>query len=306
VRYRTLGSSDIRVSVVGLGSNSFGPIVDKQGTNAIVARALELGVNLIDTAQSYGNGLSEEYLGKALSGKRDEVVLATKVGSGKRPLTDAPPLSQRAIVASCEASLDRLGTDFIDIYYLHFPDPLTPLEESLEAMNQLVRAGKVRQVACSNYGAAEISQMAQICARHGHSPLAVSQVEYNLLSREAEKEIIPTCSQLGMSIIPYRPLASGFLTGKYQPNVVPQGTRFSVMPTIGARWLSEGNFRTLEAYAEFAAARGHATTELAVSWLLANPAVCSVITGATTPAQLAENVHASEWVLTDRDIREIG
>ena len=270
--YRRLGNSGVLVSVIGLGGNTFGRYCDERQTAAIIHRALELGINHVDTADTYSKGLSEEYIGKAIAGRRHEVVLATKTGY---PLHEGPNgqgLSRRRIVASLEASLKRLGTDYVDLFYLHRPDPDTPIEESLRALDDLVRAGKVRYPAVSNYAAWQVVDILGRCERRGYAPPVVSQSLYNVLERGIEQELIPACRFYGLGIIPYSPLAGGFLTGKYRRGEpVPPGVRGHDNPAWQQRWLTERNFRMLAVLEAFAAEHGRPVGELALAWLAAQP-----------------------------------
>ncbi len=302
MQYRPLGSTGVQVSAVGLGGNQFGSTVDAAGTGAIVHRALDLGVNFIDTAESYGNGASEETLGKALAGRWNDVVLATKAGAGNDP----GKLSRRRIAQRLDASLRRLGTDHVDLYYLHFPDAATPLEESLRALEEAIRAGKIRYAGISNHPAWQVAEAAGIAQRHRwHSP-AASQIRYNLLDRSAEPEMIPACAHLGLSLVPYSPLGSSFLTGKYAPGAAPPpDTRFGRRPQAAAQYLTPEHFAKLERWRSFAESRGHAVGELAIAWLLSRPVVCSVIAGATKPEQVEANVKAAEWALSPDEVREL-
>jgi len=306
MEYRRLGSSGLFVSAIGLGGNTFGRFCDADQTARIVHQALDLGVNFIDTADLYSNGVSEEYIGRAIADRRDKVILATKTGF---PLGDGPNdtgLSRRRIVASLEASLRRLGTDYVDVYYLHLPDPNTPIEESLRTLDDLVRAGKIRYAACSNYAGWQIADMVGICERRGYVKPVVSQSLYNILDRGIEAEVIPACTHYGMSVVPYSPLAGGFLTGKYRRGEpVPAGTRGAASETWQQQRLTERNFNALEALEGFAKEHGHTVAELAMAWLLAQPVVCSIIPGATSPEQVKANVAAGEWKLNADDLAEI-
>jgi aryl-alcohol dehydrogenase-like predicted oxidoreductase len=306
LKYRTLGRTGVQISEVGLGGNMFGTKTDAAATAAIVASAVNLGINFIDTAESYAGGASEELLGKAIAGRRQEVVLATKTGSRTVPgLETGGRLTRHRIVASVDASLRRLGTDYVDLLYLHFPDPLTPLEESLGVLDDLVHAGKIRYVACSNYQAWELAEMVGICATSRLVRPAAIQMPYNLLDRAVETEMIPACTHLGVSLIPYSPLAGGFLSGKYRRDEpAPTGSRFQEITGFESV-LSEENFTALERYEPFAAARGYHVADLAISWLLAHPIVSSVIAGATSPAQVEQHVRAAEWMLSADDLREL-
>jgi len=306
MEYRRFGRSGVLVSVIGLGGNTFGRYCDAQQTAAVIHRALELGINHIDTADTYSRGLSEEYIGKAIAGRRDEVVLATKTGF---PLHEGPNgqgLSRRRIIASVEASLRRLGTDYIDLFYLHRPDPHTPIDESLRALDDLVRSGKVRYAGISNYAGWQVADIVHRCERAGYVVPVVSQSPYNLIDRSIEAELIPACEAFGLGIIPYSPLAGGFLTGKYRPDMpVPPGTRGYDNEAFQRRWLTPRNFHLLSVLEAFAAERDHTVAELAVAWLVAQPIVSSVIAGATKPEQVEANVTAASWKLTPDDLAEL-
>lgn len=303
MQFRPLGRTGVQVSALGLGTNQFGRVVDEAGAKAIVDRALELGVNFIDTAESYSDGASEELLGKALAGRRHDVVLATKTGARDDP----GRLSRKRIVQRLEASLKRLATDYADLYYLHRPDPATPLEETLRAMEDLVRAGKIRYAAISNHAAWRVTEAVGVAQRNGWSPVAASQMPYSLLERDVEREMLPACEHLGVSIVPWAPLAGGFLTGKYAKGApLPPDTRLGRAPERAARTLSDTNFEKLERWTAFAKERGHTVGDLAVAWLLAHPVVCSVIAGATKPDQLTTNAKATEWILTSTDVPGLG
>lgn len=294
MRYRPLGRTGVQLSTLGLGTNQFGRVVDAAGVKAIIDRAHELGVNFLDTAESYGDGRSEELLGAALAGRRHDFVLATKTGGGKDP----GRLTRKRIAQRLDESLARLRTDFIDLYYLHFPDAATPLEESLRALEDAQRAGKVRYPAISNHSAWRVAEAAAIAERHGWAPVAASQMEYSLVERDVEREMVPACEHFGVSLVPYFPLAGGFLTGKYGRDVPPPAdTRFG-RAQQRSRYLSTENFDKLERWKAYASEHGHGMGELAIAWLLAHPVVCSVIAGATRPDQLAANATATEWSLS--------
>jgi aryl-alcohol dehydrogenase-like predicted oxidoreductase len=303
MEYRQLGRAGVRASAIGLGTNTFGRFCDEAQSAAVVHRALELGVNLIDTAESYSSGVSEEHIGKALRGRRSEALIATKTGA----LGEAPPrLTRRRIIERLEASLRRLETDYVDLYYLHFPDPATPFEESLRALEELVASGKVVYPALSNYSAWQVAEALALADRHGWPPPVVLQSEYNLLNRSAEAELLPALRHYGLALIPYFPLAGGFLTGKYRRGApAPEGTRGHGSEAFQKRWLTDANFDRLDRWQRFAEARGRSTAELALAWLLAEPAVCSVIAGATRPEQVEANVKAAEWKLSPEDRAEV-
>ena len=303
---RRLGRSEIEVSAVGLGGNTFGKTCDAARTAAIVGRALELGVDFIDTADVYSNGRSEELLGQALRERRHEVVLCTKTGWPQPERGEAGLLEPARIAANLEASLRRLHTDYVDVYYFHRPDPLTPIEESLLAVDDLIRAGKVRYAACSNYAAWQVAEMTAIGKRRSIASPVASQVAYNMLARSAEVEMIPACEHLGISVIPYTPLAGGFLTGKYQRGAdLPPGTRLEQNERLRQSALTADNFDKLARYEAFAAERGRSVGDLAIAWLLAHPAVASVIAGVTSPAQVEANVAASDWVLSSEELATV-
>jgi aryl-alcohol dehydrogenase-like predicted oxidoreductase len=302
VRYRTLGRTGVQVSTLGLGTNQFGRVVDEAGAKAIIDRAQELGLNFIDSAESYGpDGKSEMLLGKALAGRRDAFVLATKTGAGSDPGRQ----TRKGILQRLDASLGRLQTNYIDLYYLHFPDASTPLEESLRALEDATRAGKIRYAALSNHPAWQVAEAVGLADRRGWQPIAATQMEYSLVERAVERETLPACAHLGVSLVPFFPLAGGFLTGKYQKDVAPPpNTRFG-RAQQRPRYLTDDNFAKLERWKAFASERGHEMHELAIAWLLAHPVVCSVIAGATAPDQLTANAKATEWSLSAEDLAAI-
>ena len=301
---RNLGRSGLIVSAIGLGCNNFGGRNDAAATRAVVHKALDLGITFFDTSDTYGTaGASEEYLGRALAGERHRIVLATKFA---RPMAAGEGASRRYIISAVEASLKRLGTDYIDLYQQHIADPRTPIEETLRALDDLVRQGKVRYIGCSTLSAWEVVE-AQWTARHlGLNAFVSCQERYNLLEREVEAAVLPVAERYGLGLIPFSPLCNGLLTGKYRRNApLPQGTRLATTPRLAERTLTERNWALAERLGEFAAARGRTLLELALSWLLQRPAVASVIAGATTPAQVAANVAAGGWRLSREDMDEI-
>jgi aryl-alcohol dehydrogenase-like predicted oxidoreductase len=307
VEYRRLGNSGLQVSIAGLGCNNFGMRIDTEQTRVVVHRALDEGITLFDTADIYGGqGKSEEMLGKALGARRHEVVLASKFGMvmGEGPYQRGA--SRRYVMAACEASLKRLGTDYMDLYQVHTPDAETPEQETLEALDTLVRAGKVRYIGCSNYAGWQLADSAGISRQHGLASYVSAQNEYNLLNRGIEQELVPACRHLGVGILPFFPLASGFLTGKYKRGVEPpKGTRLAGMRRIADRMLTDANFAMLERLERFAGDRGHSLVEVAVGWLVAQPEISSVISGATRPEQVAENVKAAGCKLSKDEVVEI-
>ena len=294
-----LGDSGLRVSRVGLGCNNFGGRVDLDGTRAVVDAALDAGVTLFDTADSYGNqGGSESFLGEVLEGRRDRVFLATKFGSNMGDGTKARG-SREYIRKAIEGSLQRLRTDVIDLYQYHTPDGITPFEETFGALDELVREGKVRYVGHSNLVAAQVEEVDVFCREQGFARPVSAQNRYSLMRREAEEELLPTCERLGIGVLPYFPLASGLLTGKYRRGADrPEGTRLSGRDEV----FTDETFDRLEALEEFARARGLTLLKVAVGGLLGQPAIASVIAGATKPEQIRANVDAAEWGPTPEDL----
>jgi aryl-alcohol dehydrogenase-like predicted oxidoreductase len=304
---RNLGRSGLTVSAVGLGCNNFGGRIDEASTRAVVHRALDLGITFFDTSDTYGErGASEEYLGRALAGRRHEIVLATKFA---RPMDRSGRLqgaSRRYIMSAVEASLRRLGTDHIDLYYQHIADPRTPIEETLRALDDLVRQGKVRYIGCSTLIAWQVVE-AQWTATHlGFDRFIACQERYNLLERELDGELMPVIQSYGLGLVPFSPLANGLLTGKYRRDApLPADTRLATTPRTAERYLTGANWAMVERLAGFCAARGRTLLELAFSWLLHRPAVASVIAGATAPEQVAANVRAAQWTLSREDMDEV-
>jgi len=303
---RKLGASGLQVSLVGLGCNNFGGRTDLEGTRKVVHKALDLGITLFDTADIYANyGGSETALGQVLGERRKDIVLATKFGMAMEPQGRRQGASRRYIMEAVEASLRRLQTDWIDLYQIHQPDPHTPIEETLRALDDLVRQGKVRYIGCSNFAAWQAVD-AQWTARHlGLAPLVSCQDEYSLLVRKAEREAIPAMRAHGMSLLPYFPLASGLLTGKYRRDLLPEGTRLSKGGPMADRVLNEQNWARVERLQQFCAERGRSLLELAFSWLAQQPAVASVIAGATRPEQIEANVQAVGWKLDEQELAEV-
>jgi aryl-alcohol dehydrogenase-like predicted oxidoreductase len=294
MRYRQLGTSGLTVSVVGLGCNNFGYRCDLEQTRAVVDAALEQGITLLDTADVYGNGGgSETFLGQILKGRRDQVVLATKFGSLMGGLEEEARGSRRYIRRAVEASLQRLQTDYIDLYQQHRPDPKTPLEETIAALDELATEGKVRYPGSSNYAGFRIADAAWIARVHNRTRLISAQNHYSLLERGVEQEVIPACIEHGVGMLPFFPLASGLLTGKYR--------RDGAAPAGGGRlvgradWLTTNAFDKVEALEKYAADRDLRLLDVAVGGLAAQPAVASVIAGATRPEQVLANVKAADW-----------
>jgi aryl-alcohol dehydrogenase-like predicted oxidoreductase len=302
------------VSLLGLGGNNFGlpdsggpkvssVVCDQDRTTTIVRAALDAGITFIDTAEEYGFGQSEEYIGKALGSRRDEVVIATKCNSLMSPTPGTGAGAER-IVRSVEGSLRRLNTDRIDLLQLHFPDPDTPIGETLEGFDRVIRDGKVLQIGCSNFSAGQIDEAASAAAAGGFTPFASTQEHYNVLNRRVEAEVIPALHRHGMGLVPYWPLSGGVLTGKYRRGEVPdEGSRMSGQsPAELAKILSDRRFDRVEALDRFARHRGHTLLELALSWLAAQDTVTSIIVGSTNPDQIAKNVSALDWQLSTDDL----
>jgi aryl-alcohol dehydrogenase-like predicted oxidoreductase len=299
VRTRRLGRDGPEVSVVGLGCNNFGMRVDRDGTQAVVDAALDAGVTLLDTADIYGGkGGSESLLGEVLEGRRDRVMLATKFGGDMGDGTE-PRGSRTYIRKAIEGSLKRLRTDYVDLYQYHTPDHVTPFEETFGALDELVREGKARHVGHSNLDAAQIEEIDALVREQGWARPVSAQNQYSLLRREAEDELLPTCERLGIGVLPYFPLASGLLTGKYkrgQPR--PQGTRLADRDDV----FSDETFERLEALERYADQRDLTLLQVAIGGLLAHPPVASVIAGATKSEQVRANVEAGEWEPSQKDL----
>jgi len=309
MRYRRLGNSGLVVSVVGIGCNNFGRKVDEAGTRAVVDAALEAGINLFDTSDTYGDpqGGSETLLGKALRGRRDDVVIATKFGMdmhGLNGVDHGARGARRYIARAVEASLRRLDTDHIDLYQMHAPDPTTPIDETLSALDDLVRDGKVRYLGNSNFAGWQIADAAWTAKTTGRTPFVSAQNEYSWLKRGVEAEVVPACERFGLGLLPFFPLASGLLTGKYRRGAAaPEGGRLSE-PRFAHR-LEAAPWDTIEAFESFAKTRGVSALAVAIGGLAAQPAVTSVIAGATKPEQVAANVRAGQWVPADDDLTEL-
>jgi aryl-alcohol dehydrogenase-like predicted oxidoreductase len=305
MQFRNLGRSGLRVSLVGLGCNNFGGRIDDEATRKVVDAAIEHGITLFDTADIYGEkGGSERVLGEVLGARRKDIVLASKFGM--KMFHGGQGGSRRYIMSAVEESLTRLKTDWLDLYQFHTPDPLTPIDETLRALEDLVTQGKVRYVGCSNMPAWQVAD-AQWSARDLRlAGFASAQDEYSLLKRGAEKDLIPALKHYGMGLLPYFPLANGALTGKYRRNApMPDGARLTKLPERAGQIFSDANWVKIEALTDFCEARGRTLVELAFSWLAAQPVVSSVIAGATKPEQIAANVKAADWALTADELAEI-
>jgi len=306
MEYRNLGRAGARVSVLGIGTTSFGRQCDQQQANAIVRRALDLGVNHFDTADNYGGGpgIAEGLLGVALSGRRHEAIIATKVGAGP-PEPNRRGLSRRRIIHQCEGSLKRLRTDYIDVYYFHTPDPDTDIDESQRAMDDLIRQGKVCYAACSNYAGWEIARLCEHAKANGMSGPILTQSPFNLLSRQIEQELIPAAAAYGLGLIPFTPLARGLLTGLYRRGApIPPGSHAANSPRF-CELLQDEVLDAVEKLISFAEERGHMIAELAIAWLRASPIVSSVITGVVAPEEVEANGRALAWQLSGDDLNTL-
>jgi|SRR5579862_9454959 len=296
MRTRTLGEGGPEVSIVGLGTNNFGPRIDFEQSRAVLESALDEGVTLIDTADIYGSGTSEEFIGRALEGRYDRVVIATKFG---KPMRDGPELprgSREYIRWAVEGSLRRLRTEAIDVYQMHEPDEATPIEETLDALNELVEEGKLRFVGSSNFSAQQIEAADLVARERGVARFVAAQNEYSLVKRGIEDDVLPACERLGIGVLPYFPLASGLLTGKYRRGEQATEGR------LAGREFSEERWSLLERLQAFADERRISLLELAIGSLLARPAISSVIAGATSPEQVRANVRAGEWAPSAEDV----
>ncbi|MFH1651139.1 MAG: aldo/keto reductase [Chloroflexota bacterium] len=307
MEYRKLGNSGLKITEIGLGCNTFGNKTDEATAKAIVDLALEKGINFLDTAELYARGRSEEMVGKALKGRRSRVILATKFAHMHGLQPHEAGGSRDYIMKAVERSLGRLDTDYIDLYYFHFPDANTPIEETLRAMDDLVRSGKVRYIGCSNFAAWQLAGAVWTSrSLNLHSFIAV-QSRYNLLDRSIEAELVPCCQTYGVGVIPWGPLAAGFLTGKYPPpgKPIPETMRLSRSQSIYDDVITPENYAKLTRLEAYAKERGHRIGELAVAWLLAHPWLGSVIAGAVNPEQLSENIKGADWKLTAEELTEV-
>ncbi|MDX6309209.1 MAG: hypothetical protein QOI06_2255 [Nocardioidaceae bacterium] len=306
MRYQPLGNSGLHVSVVGLGCNNFGTRLDLAGTKAVIDAAIDVGVTLLDTADIYGKGASEELIGQALEGRRDQVVIATKWGNQNSDMGYGPSagaLGGRAYIRrAVEASLSRLRTDHIDLYQLHTPDPSTPIEETLAALTELVAEGKVLYVGSSNFAGWQIADAEHVARQNGFVRFISAQNHYSLLERETETEIVPASQAFGIGQLPFFPLANGLLTGKVRRDTgAPADSRLAGRDA----YLTEDKFDRVEALEKWGAEHGHTLLEIAIAGLLAQPTVASVIAGATKPEQVRANAAAAEWIPTSEELAEI-
>lgn len=299
---RTSSLGALEISAIGLGCNNLGRGLDQAQATTLVAGALDLGVSFFDTARLYGNGDSERFLGSALRGRRDRVVIATKFGRIPR-VPDAPGADRGGIRASIEVSLQELGTDYIDLFQLHFPDALVPVEETLEALAELVEEGKVREIGCCNFDEAKLRRALDISDAGGWPRFVSNQVEYSMVHREPEQNgLVGLCERESVALLPYYPLASGLLTGKTRRGETPKGR---LRMEKYRRFLSEENFDLAERLQTFAAARELSMAQVALGWLLSRSAVPAVTPGATRLSQIAANVAATEWAPSEEDLNEL-
>ena len=303
MKYRKLGNSGLEVSAVGLGANNFGGRLDYQSSNKVISQLFDVGINLIDTSNSYGNTLSEEYIGKALEGRREQAVIATKVSSRMSEGPNQAGNSRKHIMEQVEQSLTRLRTDYIDLYQIHWWDPTTPVEETLRALNDLVTQGKIRYFGCSNFTAWQVCESVWTSKELGIQTFVSVQPHYSMLERNVEQELIPFCGKYGVGILPYFPLANGFLTGKYRKgSPSPAGSR---LESDNKGLFNDNNYALLERLIKFSEDRNRTVLELAFAWLLYNKDISSVIAGATKPEQVVGNAAAADWELTDEEYDEV-
>ena len=304
MRYRHLGNSGLEVSETGLGANSFGEPGrrDYRESRAIVHAAIDHGINFIDTSNVYAQGLSEEYIGRALEGRRQEMLIGTKFGSKRNHGPNLFGGGRKFVMDAVEDSLRRLRTDYIDLYMIHRPDPRVPLEETLRAMDDVVRQGKALHIGICNFEAWRMVDAVWTSKHHGMTQIISSQFEYSMLHRGSEAEMLPACRRHGVGVMPYLPLAAGFLTGKVDVSgVAPEGTRLALDANQSERWITDDNMRAIATLQDWAKRRGKTLLDLAFAWLLADPIIGTVIAGASSPEQIAQNAAASNWQLSAKE-----
>jgi aryl-alcohol dehydrogenase-like predicted oxidoreductase len=306
MKYRNLGRSGLKVSAIGVGCNRFGSLLDRDATREVVHRALDLGINFFDTADVYGNrGGSEKFLGDALQGRRQQALVATKFRASMGDGPNESGASRHHIQNSVEASLRRLKTDYIDLYQVHSFDDETPLEETMRALDDLVRSGKVRYIGASNFLAWQLCRANDLAEMNGWVAFSSVQPHFHMLERKIERELLPYCQYAGVGVLPYFPLAGGFLTGKYQRGQpAPAGTRGESSPYV-QKYMTDANYDLLDKLRGLAEPHGRGLDELAIAWLLAQPCTASVIAGATRPEQVERNAAASDWDLSARELEQI-
>ena len=308
MRYRHLGNSGLEVSETGLGANSFGEPGrrDYAESKSIIHAAIDHGINFIDTSNVYAQGVSEEYIGRALEGRRHEMLIGTKFGSKREHGPNLFGGGRKFVMDAVEDSLRRLRTDYIDLYMIHRPDPRVPLEETLRAMDDIVRQGKALYIGVCNFEAWRMVDAVWTCKANGITQIISSQFEYSMLYRGSEAEMLPACRKHGVGVMPYLPLAAGFLTGKVDVSgVAPEGTRLALDANQSERWITDSNMRAIAALQDWAREHGKTLVDLAFAWLLADPIVGTVIAGASSPEQIAQNARASSWQLTDEERDEV-
>ena len=308
MRFRHLGKSGLEVSEIGLGANSFGEPGkrDRRESESIVHAAIDNGINFVDTSNVYAKGASEEFIGHALKGRRADMLIGTKFGSMRRQGPNNFGGSRNFIIRSVEESLRRLQTDYIDIYMIHRPDPRMPMEETLRALDDLVRQGKILYTAGCNFEAWRFVDGYWTSRANGLESFAASQFAYSMMARSAEAEMVPACRKLGVAVIPYLPLAAGMLTGKVDASgSAPPGSRLDIETTTAERWITPNNLALVNMLDNWAKERGHTLLELAFAWLLADPVVATVIAGASSPGQVAQNAAAAGWQLTPEERADV-
>jgi aryl-alcohol dehydrogenase-like predicted oxidoreductase len=302
VKYRSLGNTGLKISEIGLGGNTFG-LFDQSQAISIIQNALDQGINFIDTADAYNKGRSEEIIGKAIKSRRSEAIVATKFSGPTAEGVNDRGASRYHILQAVDASLKRLDTEYIDLYYLHRPDATTPISETLRTLDDLIHAGKVRYIGCSNFKAWQIADAYRVSENHDFERFAVLQSQYNLLERGIESEVVPCCQHYGMAIIPWSPLAGGFLSGKYRANeTLPPGARLTAVNAISKSILTKANFESLQKLQVIAKNSNHSTLELAIGWLLSQKWIASVIIGTTSMEQLNTNAAAAKVELASDEM----
>ena len=303
MKYRKLGGSGLEVSEIGLGTNNFGPRLDFESSDRVISQCIDSGINLIDTSNSYGATVSEEYIGRSLTGRRDSVVLATKVSSRMSEGPNQAGNSRIHIMDQIEGSLSRLQTDYIDLYQIHWWDDDTPIEETLRVLDDLVRDGKIRYFGCSNFSSWQVCEAVWTSRSVGISSFVSVQPHYSMMERSIESELLPFCQKYDVGVLPYYPLANGFLTGKYRRGEdIPEGTRLGVNDR---GMFTEENFDLIEKLDSFSSKRGKTVLDLAFAWLLARGEISSVIAGATSPEQVVSNAATAEFTLTNEEYDEV-
>ena len=306
MKYRKFDNSDLYVSEIGLGTNNFGTRMDYKNSKEVIHAALDYEINFLDTADKYGDGMSEKYIGRALKGQRSRMIIATKFGYKTDKNEYGVCGSAKYLKSALEASLKRLQTDHIDLYQMHIQDNSTPIEETVEALSNFVEQGKIRYFGLSNFDVKNLASACKAGNRISPGLLISYQPEYSILNRDIEREIIPVCEKYHLGILPFYPLAHGFLTGKYKKgHPVPENTRLALWPNAQSIRLTDKNFAALEKLEGFIKSRNHGLVDLAFAWLLSRPIVKSVIAGASNVCQVIQNAQACEWVLNSEDISEL-